>query len=97
MKKQPLITTILKAPGNRKDARYVAVNLALEIDVQYQKSKPGREGKTITIFKDLDNGFAIYIPLQNGAGEWENCPIYRWTKTKIGTTLEYDPRVIDIK
>lgn len=96
MQKEPLSTTVLKAPRNLKDARFIAETLALEIDIQYQKSKPGREGKCIAKFKDFDGGFALYIPMKNEAGEWKNCPVYRWTRTTIGPKLEYDPRVVFI-
>jgi hypothetical protein len=96
MKKQPLTTTILKAPRSLKDARFVADTLAMTIDQQYQQSKPGRENKHIAKIKDVENGFAIYIPMLNDEGVWKNCPVYRWTKTEIGVKLEYDPRVVTI-
>jgi hypothetical protein len=97
MKKQPLTTTILNAPRSLKTARYIADTLAMQIDREYQKSKPGREDKTIARFKDTVDGFTLYIPMIDETGAWKNCPVYRWTKDDSGRVkLEYDPRVVEI-
>lgn len=96
MKKQPLITTILKAPRSLKNARYIAETLALEIDIQYQNSRPDRAGKSIAKFKETEDGFTLYVPMIVEDGTWKNCPVYRWTKGTAGPKLEYDPRVVTI-
>lgn len=93
MEKQPLLTTVLKAPRSLKDARYIAQTLAIQIDLEYTSAKPGR--KNITKFVEFDGGFSLCIPLKVD-GVWKNCPIYRWSKSDIGAKLEYDPRVISL-